>query len=64
MSSLTKDLIISNVYYDLESGYGSIKDNFEQVKKGDPTIQYEDVKTWMNKHPNKQQKHIGVVIHT
>ena len=56
MSSLAIDQIISNIYYDLDPGYGSIKNTFEQLKKAHPTIQYEDVKTWMNKQPNKQRK--------
>ena len=56
MSSATKEQIISNIYYDLESGYSSIKNTSEQVKKVGPTILYEDVKTWMNKQPNKQRK--------
>ena len=52
----TKEEIISNIYYDLESGYSSIKNTFEQATKVDPTILYEDVKKWMNKQPNKQRK--------
>jgi hypothetical protein len=56
MTTLTKDDLISNVYYDAEDGYGSIKNTFEQVKKVDPSIQYEDVKKWMSKQPNKQRK--------
>jgi hypothetical protein len=40
----TKEEIISNIYYDLESGYSSIKNTFEQATKVDPTILYEDVK--------------------
>ena len=28
---LSKDDIISNIYYDLESGYGSIKNKFDQA---------------------------------
>ena len=52
----TKEEIISNIYYDLESGYSSIKNTFEQTQKIDPTILYEDVKKWMNKQPNKQRK--------
>ena len=52
----TKEEIISNIYYDVESGYSSIKNTFEQAQKIDPTILYEDVKNWMNKQPNKQRK--------
>ena len=42
MTKLTKDHLISNVYYDAEFGYGSIKNIFEQVKNVDPSIQYDD----------------------
>ena len=56
MYKLTKDDLISNVYYDTENGYGSIKNTSEQIKKVDPSIKYDDVKTWMNKQPNKQRK--------
>ena len=34
MTALTKDQTISNIYYDIESGYGSIKNTFDQAKKG------------------------------
>ena len=54
--TLTKDDIISNTYYDLDDGYGSIKNTFEQAKKKDSSITYEDVQTWMKKQPNKQRK--------
>jgi len=56
---LSKDDIISNTYYNLEDGYGSIKNTFEQAVKKDPTITYDDVKTWMNHQPNKQRKACG-----
>ena len=53
---LSKDDIISNIYYDLESGYGSIKNTFDQAVKKDSNITYEDVRKWMNHQPNKQRK--------
>jgi len=56
MSSLTKDQTISNIYYDLETGYGSVKNTFEQARRKDPTITLEDVQKWMKKQPNKQRK--------
>ena len=56
MSELTKQDIISNIYYDLESGYGSVQNTFDQVKKQDPTIKIEDVQKWMKQQPNKQVK--------
>ena len=56
MSKLTKEDIISNIYYNLEFGYGSIKNTFDQVKKQDKTIKIEDVQKWMKQQPNKQVK--------
>ena len=53
---LSKDDIISNIYYDLESGYGSSKNTFDQAVKKDSSITYEDVRKWMNHQPNKQRK--------
>jgi hypothetical protein len=42
-----KDKIISSVYYDF---YGSIKDTFNEAKKKDPSIKYDDVKEWFSKN--------------
>ena len=56
MSSLTKDQIISNIYYDLETGYGSVKNTFEQARQKDKSITLEDVQKWMKHQPNKQRK--------
>jgi hypothetical protein len=41
-----KDKIISSVYHDF---YGSIKDTFNEAKKKDPSIKYDDVKEWFSK---------------
>ncbi len=56
MTALTKDDIISNIYYDLTSGYGSIKNTLEQAQKVDKSIKYDDVSKWMKQQPNKQRK--------
>ena len=56
MPTLTKEAIISNVYYDIESGYGSIRSTFEQARKVDSSIKLEDVQKWMKQQPNKQRK--------
>ena len=42
MSSVAKEQIISNIYYDSQDGYSSIQNSVEQVKKVDPTILYEE----------------------
>ena len=56
MPSLTKEDIISNIYYDLETGYGSIKNTFEQATQKDKSITLDDVQKWMKQQPNKQRK--------
>lgn len=56
MSSLTKEDIISNIYYNIETGYGSVKNTFEQARKQDKSITLEDVQKWMRQQPNKQIK--------
>lgn len=51
---LTKEQIISNVYYDLEKGFGSLQDTLKQAKEKDPTITRVDVSNFMRKQPNRQ----------
>ena len=53
---VTKDDTISNINYDLEDGYGSVKNTFEQAQKTDPSILLEDVQKWMKRQPNKQRR--------
>ena len=55
MPTLSKDDLLSNLYYDLESGYGSIQSLYKQAKEKDSSILLEDVKTWMKTQPNKQR---------
>ena len=35
---LSRDDIISNVYYNLETGFGSINETLKKAKEQDPTI--------------------------
>ena len=51
---MSKADIISNVYYDLETGFGSIQETLKKAKEKDPTINRVDVQNWMTKQPNKQ----------
>ena len=51
---MTKEQIISNVYYDVKNGFGSIQDTLKQAKTKDPTITRVDVTNFMRKQPNKQ----------
>ena len=48
--------LISNIYHDVEHGYGSIKNTFDQAHKQHPNITLEDVHTWMKRQPNKQRR--------
>ena len=51
---LSKDDIISNIYYDLENGFGYIDETLRKAKEQDPSINRVDVSEWMKKQPNKQ----------
>ena len=51
---LSKQDIISNAYYNLESGFGSIQDTLKQAKEKDPTINRVNVANWLKQQPNKQ----------
>ena len=53
---LTKEQVISNVYYDLEDGFGSIQETYKKAKAQDTEITLDDVKKFMTKQPNKQSK--------
>ena len=57
---LTKNDIISNIYYDPAEGFGSVKDILKRAKEEDSTITTNDVKAFLKKQPNKQiRKHRG-----
>ena len=51
---LSRDDIISNVYYNLETGFGSINETLKKAKEQDPTINKVDVDNFMRKQSNKQ----------
>ena len=51
---LTKEQIISNVYYDTEGGFGSIQETYKNAKQQNPEITLDEVKDFMRKQPNKQ----------
>ena len=56
MARLTKDQIISNIYYDLDEGFGSTQATHKKAKEEDTTITLDDVKSFLKKQPNKQIK--------
>ena len=53
---LTKDQVISNIYYNNETGFGSIQETFKKAKAENPEITITDVRDFMRKQPNKQIK--------
>ena len=56
MRRLSNEQILSNIYYDLERGYGSARSLYEQAKEEGAVITLEEVKSFMKKQPNKQIK--------
>ena len=55
MTELTdKEKIIKEIYENVASGYGSIKDTYQQAKKKDPSIKYIDVKNYLDKLKHRQ----------
>ena len=46
MSGLSNEQILSNIYYDLERGYGSAKSLYEQAKEEGAAITLEEVKNF------------------
>ena len=56
-----KDKIIKSIYENIDTGYGSIKDTYQQVKKKDNSITIKDVRIYLNKlkHREVQFKYKG-----
>ena len=52
-----KNQIIKEVYENPVSGYGSIKDSFQQAIKKDASITYDDVKQYVNKLQHRQTQY-------
>ena len=51
---LSKNDIISNVYYELENGFGAKDETLKKAKTQDRSNNRVDVSEWMKKQPNKQ----------
>ena len=52
--ALTKEQVISNAYYDINTGFGSISDTLKRAKETDPSITQQDVRNFMSQQPNRQ----------
>ena len=56
MRRLSNEQILSNIYYDLERGYGSARSLYEQSKEEGAVITLEEVKNFMkNSRINKEK---------
>ena len=56
MSKLSNEEIMSNIYYDLETGYGSKQSLYNQAREKGASVTLEEVTKWLKKQPNKQIK--------
>ena len=56
MQELSKYDLLSNLYYDLDKGYGSAQSLYKQAQEEDIHISLEYVKNWIKQRPNKQRK--------
>ena len=51
---LTKNDIISNIYYDPAEGFGSVKAILKRAKEEDSTITTNDVKAFLKNNPTSR----------
>ena len=49
MQELSKDDLLSNLYYDLDKGYGSAQSLYKQAQEEYINISLEYVKNWIKK---------------
>ena len=45
-SVVDKEKLIKGIYENVDTGYGSVKDTFDQAKQQDSTVRYTDVKKY------------------
>ena len=51
-----KDKIIRQIYYDVDTGFGSINETYQNAKKILNTITYNDVKDFLERQKSRQFK--------
>ena len=56
MARLEKEKVLERIYYDVEEGFGSVRDLYEKARKVDVGITLDMVSAWMRAQPNKQTK--------
>ena len=52
----SKESTIKKVYENTASGYGSVRDTYQQANKINPGIRYVDVKQYLDKHQHRQTR--------
>ena len=50
----SKESTIKTVYENVASGYGSVRDTYQQANKINPGIRYVDVKEYLDKQQHRQ----------
>ena len=53
-SNVDKDKIPQEIYENVDTGYGSVQDTFDQAKQKDSSIKYTDVKKDLDKQTHRQ----------
>ena len=56
MARLEKEKVLHKIYYDVEEGFGSVRDLYEKARKVDVGITLDMVSAWMRAQPNKQTR--------
>ena len=56
MTRLEKEKVLGKIYYDVDEGFGSVRDLYEKARKVDVGITLDMVSAWMRAQPNKQTK--------
>ena len=63
MPELSKDDLLSNLYYDLDKGYGSAQSLYKQAQEENINISLEYVKNWIKNNLINKETVIKVMIH-
>ena len=53
MARLEKEKVLERIYYDVEEGFGSVRDLYEKARKVDVGITLEMVSKWMRAQPEQ-----------
>ena len=56
MTRLEKEKVLERIYYDVEDGFGSVRDLYKKARKVDVGITLDMVSAWMRAQPNKQTR--------